>query len=136
MPSGRYCYRRDIGTASAPELFQHAITRVLEGTQGVVNGIDDILLYTESRHEHNQGLIGVLKDLKRPRGKLEDKNCELCIPSVTVFEVVVDSNWVYPDPGEFKALQDFPAPTEVTGKRHLMDTINHCQMFHFTPVRI
>lgn len=45
-PYGRYCYQRlPFGVTSAPEIFQQKFTEVLEGLEGVLNYMDDVLEY-------------------------------------------------------------------------------------------
>ncbi|XP_070387975.1 uncharacterized protein [Dermacentor albipictus] len=45
-PYGRYCYRRlPFGITSAPHIFQRKFSQVIEGLDGVLNYMDDILVY-------------------------------------------------------------------------------------------
>ena len=53
-PFGRYCYNKlPFGISSAPEHFQQRMHSLLEGLQGVLCIMDDILIFGTTRQEHN-----------------------------------------------------------------------------------
>jgi hypothetical protein len=53
-PFGRYNFNRlPFGIASAPEHFQRRMQSILEGIEGVVCHIDDILVYGRDQEEHD-----------------------------------------------------------------------------------
>ena len=50
---GRYAFNKlPFGISSAPEIFQRCINRILEGLEGVVCQIDDILVFGKNEGEH------------------------------------------------------------------------------------
>ena len=52
-PFGRYCFDcLPFGITSAPEYFQKTMTTILEGVEGVVCLMDDILIYGRDPEEH------------------------------------------------------------------------------------
>jgi len=52
-PYGRYCYNKlPFRICSAPELFQSRMNKILEGLQGVVCHMDDMLIYGANKAEH------------------------------------------------------------------------------------
>ena len=52
-PFGRYAFNKlPFGISSAPEIFQQCINRILEGLEGVVCQIDDILVFGKNEGEH------------------------------------------------------------------------------------
>ena len=60
-PFGRYCFNRmPLGITSAPEHFQHRMSEILQGLDGVVCLMDDILVHGKTEQEHDQNLISVL----------------------------------------------------------------------------
>ena len=63
-PFGRYAFNKlPFGILSAPELFQKRINRILEGLNGVICQMDDILRLVcgKDQEEHDQRLTEVLK---------------------------------------------------------------------------
>ncbi|XP_049269031.1 uncharacterized protein LOC125757471 [Rhipicephalus sanguineus] len=66
IPFGRYCFLRlPFGITSAPEYFQRQMSRILEGQAGVVNKIDDILVFGKTRSEHDRRLRQVMDRLAK-----------------------------------------------------------------------
>ena len=75
-PFGRFCFNRlPFGISSAPEHFQKRITQVLEGTDGVLCQMDDILVYGKSVGEHNQHLEATLHKLQEANLTLNEEKC-------------------------------------------------------------
>lgn len=61
MPYGRYWFcRLPFGITSAPEFFQRQVAWILEGLDGTVNMVDDILVFGRTKKEHDQRLRQVL----------------------------------------------------------------------------
>lgn len=70
-PVGRYRFLRlPFGVSSASEVFQHTIAQMIEGLDGVVNVIDDLLVWGETVEEHDMRLIQLLKRAKEQNLKL------------------------------------------------------------------
>ncbi len=52
-PFGRYCFNKlPFGICSAPEHFQKRISRILEGLDGVLCLMDDVLVFGSNKEEH------------------------------------------------------------------------------------
>ena len=53
-PFGRFCFRRlSIGITSAPEHFQKWMSLILDGIEGVLCLMDDILIHERMQEEHD-----------------------------------------------------------------------------------
>ena len=62
-PFGRYAFNKlPFGISSAPEIYQRCMNRILEGLEGVVCQMDDILVFGRDEKEHCERLIKVLND--------------------------------------------------------------------------
>ena len=60
-PFGRYQFNRlPFGITSAPEHFQRRMHEVMQGLEGAVCLIDDILIYGKTQEEHDKRLTEVL----------------------------------------------------------------------------
>ena len=63
-PFGRYCFQRlPFGLKSAPERFQKRMLNELEGLEGVICIMDDILVHGKTQKEHDELLEAVLTRL-------------------------------------------------------------------------
>ncbi|XP_049513384.1 uncharacterized protein K02A2.6-like [Dermacentor silvarum] len=129
-PFGRYCYKRlPFGIATAPEYFQQLMSRVLERLPGVVNLIDDILIFGKDRQEHDDRLSAVLARLEEEGVTLNEKKCAFRVSSVKFLGVVIGADGISPDPDKVKAVRDLPPPTDVSGVRRLLGMTNHVAQF-------
>lgn len=66
-PFGRYCYQRlPFGLCSASEVYQRKLCDLLEGLDGVLCLIDDVLIFGESKAQHDTRLHAVLQRFGKP----------------------------------------------------------------------
>ena len=64
-PYGRFCFNKlPFGVSSVPQLFQKCMAMILEGSQGVVCQIDDVLLFGATHKEHDNRLLAVMERLE------------------------------------------------------------------------
>lgn len=63
------------GISCAPEIFQKTFERILLGCEGVINFIDDILIYAENKKIHDQRLSAVMSRLKEYDVTLNEEKC-------------------------------------------------------------
>ena len=64
-PYGRYCFNRlPFGISSAPEIFQRTMSIILEGLDGVICHMDDILVHSVDETTHNHNVRAVLSRLQ------------------------------------------------------------------------
>nr|XP_006814709.1 PREDICTED: uncharacterized protein LOC102804509 [Saccoglossus kowalevskii] len=63
------------GISSASEVFQKILAQHLEGLEGCCNSVDDILVYTKTKEEHNEGLLKVLDPLCKIEIRLKQTKC-------------------------------------------------------------
>ena len=56
-PFGRFCFNRmPFGIKSAPEHYQKKMSQILEGSEGHISIIDDMLIHGKTQEEHNRRL--------------------------------------------------------------------------------
>ena len=76
-PFGRYCFHRlPFSITSAPEHFQRRMLTLLDGLDGVVCLIDDILVHGETQDEDDNRLMKVLCRLETASITLDKDKCE------------------------------------------------------------
>ncbi|XP_062537680.1 uncharacterized protein LOC134206005 [Armigeres subalbatus] len=70
------CVRLPFGLCNAPDLFQEALQRkVLEGCKGCKNYLDDVLVFGNTKEEHDENLAVVLAQLENHNVKLNNSKC-------------------------------------------------------------
>ena len=131
-PFGRYCFNKlPFGITSAPELFQKRMKRILEGLQGVVCQMDDILVFGSTPQEHNSRLLAVLQQLQSANVTLNRTKCEFNQKSVKFLGHLVDSQGIRADPEKIAAVSNMKPPTSVTELRRFLGMAN--QLGKFSP---
>lgn len=129
-PLGRYCFQRlPFGICSAPEYYQRQMSRILEGMGGVVNMIDDILVFGRTKEEHDRRLHDLLQRLRRVGVKLNKAKFVFAVPKLKFLCVVVGRDGISPHTDKVGALKNLQAPSDVSGVRRLLGMINHVGRF-------
>ena len=129
-PFGRYCFNRlPFGITSAPEYFQHYMSKVLEGLEGTVCLIDDILVY--GAEEHDAQLRAVLKRLEAEGLTLNRDKCSFKATRVKFLGHVIDGSGISPDPEKISVICKLKEPQNVSELRRFLGMAN--QMSKFAP---
>lgn len=82
-PFGRFCFNKlPFGISSAPELFQKRMNKVLEGLEGVVCHMDDVLVVGKDQAQHDERLTKVFERIESAELTLNAAKCELSKTSV------------------------------------------------------
>lgn len=77
-PYGRFHFKRlPFGINSVPEHFQRVMADVIEGLDGVICHIDDLLVWGKDQEQHDTRLHALLEKLLRARVTLNKEKCEL-----------------------------------------------------------
>ncbi|KAK7884427.1 hypothetical protein WMY93_027550 [Mugilogobius chulae] len=125
-PFGRFCFNRlCFGISSAPEHFQKRMSQLLEGLDGVVCQMDDILVYAETQTHHDARLVAVLERLEKAGVTLKSEKCEFSKTSIKFLGQIIDSTGVKADPEKVKAVTNMEAPSDVRGVRRFLGMVNH-----------
>ena len=131
-PFGRFAFRRlPFGISSAPEHFQRRMQTILEGIDGVLCQMDDILVFGTSQVEHDKRLHEVMTRLKRAKMTLNNKKCQFSVHEVKFLGQIINSSGIRPDIEKLRAVMDMPEPTDVSGVRRFLGMVN--QLGKFTP---
>lgn len=124
-PWGRYCYTRlPFGISSAPEHFQRTMQRILEGLEGVVCQMDDILVHGATIEEHDERLEAVLKRLEEANATLNPEKCLFAQETVSFLGQLVGKNGIQADPAKVEAVNRMPQPTNVAEMRRFLGMVN------------
>ncbi|KAL5549395.1 hypothetical protein UlMin_004626 [Ulmus minor] len=110
------------GLTNAPAAFMDLMNRVFKEflDKFVVIFIDDILIYSKTREDHEAHLELVLQRLKEHRLYAKFKKCEFWIEQVTFLGHVISKNGVSVDPFKVEAVSNWPRPTTVTEIRSFL----------------
>ena len=129
-PFGRYCFNRlPFGITSAPEHFQKRMSKILQGLEGIVCLIDDILVYGKTQEEHGKRLATVLHKIAAAGVTLNEDKCEIAKTQVKFLGQLIDKHGIHPDPGKVSAIKQMKAPTNITELRRFLGMLNQLGKF-------
>ncbi|UYV61375.1 hypothetical protein LAZ67_1004650, partial [Cordylochernes scorpioides] len=125
-PFGRYKYcRMPFGVSLAPEYFQKVMSIILQGMDGVMCYLDDILIFASDSKTHDRILRLVLRKLKEAKVTLNKAKCVFGVPRINFLGHILDEDGIRPDPAKIEAVARMPAPTDVHGVRIFLGMVNH-----------
>ncbi|GJZ00868.1 putative reverse transcriptase domain-containing protein [Tanacetum coccineum] len=92
----------------APAIFMDLMNRVCKPylDKFVINFIDDILIYSKSKQEHEGYLKLILELLKKEELYAKFSKCEFWIPKVQFLGHVIDSQGIHMDPAKIESIKD------------------------------
>ncbi|GJR51765.1 putative reverse transcriptase domain-containing protein [Tanacetum coccineum] len=104
------------GLTNAPTVFMNLMNRVCKSylDKFVIVFIDDILIYSKSKQEHEEHLKLILKFLKNKELYANFSKCEFWIPKVQFFYHVIDSQGIRVDPAKIESIKDWASPKTPT----------------------
>ncbi|GJR94190.1 putative reverse transcriptase domain-containing protein [Tanacetum coccineum] len=107
---------------NAPVIFMDLMNRVCKPylDKFVIVFIDDILIYSKDKKEHEEHLKAILELLKKE--KLYDKfsKCEFWILKVQFLGHVIDSRGIHVDPAKIESIKDWASPKTPTEIRQFL----------------
>ena len=109
------------------------MTNLLKDQEGVAVIQDDIIVYGGTVAEHDARLQQAFETIARPGLKLNEKKCEICKPKICYFGNVICKEGVSPDQENAKAIQDLPAPQNVSELHQVLGMINYMYLGKFLP---
>ena len=129
-PFGRFCFRRvPFGITSAPEIFQREMSEMLQGLDGVQAIIDDVLIYGETREEHDIRLDNVMERIRTSGLKLNQDKCEFRKSKLEYFGHVIGSDGIRPNPERVRVIKELTAPGNVSELRRTVGMVNYLGRF-------
>ena len=121
--------RLPYGIASAPSLFQNAMDQVLQGMEGVICYIDDILITGKDEAEHLERLEAVLARLESNGLRLQLAKCKFMETSVEYLGHVISADGIAPTPDNVSGITEVPKPTNVNELRSFLGMVQYYSKF-------
>ena len=131
-PFGRFCFNRmPFGIKSAPEHYQKKMTQILEGFDGHISIIDDMLIHGKTQKEHDERVRAVLQKLDEAGATLNPEKCEFSKREVKFAGHVISEDGIRSDPEKVESVQGMTTPQNVSDVRRFLGMVN--QLGRFIP---
>ncbi|CAH2105411.1 unnamed protein product [Euphydryas editha] len=122
---GLFRYKRLMfGISCAPEHFQKILERMLLPCEGVINFIDDIIVFGSDELEHNTRLQNVLKVLKQNNVLLNEEKCIYKTDKIEFIGHELTPGGIKPLDKYIKGIEDFREPKTIEEVQSFLGLIN------------
>ncbi|GJR40173.1 putative reverse transcriptase domain-containing protein [Tanacetum coccineum] len=104
------------GLTNAPTVFMDLMNRVCRPylDKFVIVFIDDILIYSKTKEEHEAHLRLILELLKKEELYAKFSKCDFWMSKVQFLRHVIDSEGIHVDPVKIKSIKDWESPKTPT----------------------
>ncbi|GJW88608.1 putative nucleotidyltransferase, ribonuclease H, partial [Tanacetum coccineum] len=101
------------GLTNAPAIFMDLMNRVCKPflDKFVIVSIDDILIYSKTKEDHEVHLGSVLELLRKEKLYAKFSKCEFWLQEVHFLGHVVNQNGIHVDPSKIEAVKNWKTPT-------------------------
>nr|GFA25329.1 putative reverse transcriptase domain-containing protein [Tanacetum cinerariifolium] len=119
------------GITNAPAVFMDLMNRVCKPylDKFVIVFIDDILIYSKNKKEHEEHLKISLGLLKEEKLYAKFSKCEFWIPKVQFLGHVIDSRGIHVDPTKIESIKDWASPKAPTEIRQFLGLAGYYRRF-------
>ena len=132
-PYGRFCFNcLTFGISSVPELFKHRMSTTLDGLEGVVCLMDDMMIHGKTREEHDKRVLAALERLQKHGITLNKEKCSFATDSVRFLGHIIGKEGVRVDPEKVRGIRDLAEPRNLTELRRFLGMCN--QLNKFSPL--
>nr|GFD01957.1 putative reverse transcriptase domain-containing protein [Tanacetum cinerariifolium] len=112
---------------NAPAVFMDLMNRVCKPylDKFVIVCIDDILIYSKNKKEHEEHLRTILKLLKKKELYAKFSKCEFWILKVQFLSHVINNEGIHVDPAKIKSIMDWVSPKSPTEIRQFLGLVGY-----------
>nr|GEV30325.1 putative reverse transcriptase domain-containing protein [Tanacetum cinerariifolium] len=129
---GHYEFRvMSFGLTNAHAVFMDLMNRVCKPylDKFMILFLDDILIYSKNKEEHEEHLKTILELLKKEQLYAKFSKCNFWLESVQFRGHVIDSEGVHVDPAKIAAIKKWATPTTPTEVRQFLGLAGYYQRF-------
>nr|GEW94484.1 putative reverse transcriptase domain-containing protein [Tanacetum cinerariifolium] len=119
------------GLTNAPAVFMDLMNRVCWPflDKFVILFIDDIVIYSKNKEEHEEHLRIILELLQKEKLYAKFSKCEFWLDSVKFLGHVINSQGVHVDPAKVEAIKNWTAPKTLTLARQFLVLAGYYRRF-------
>nr|GEX02954.1 putative reverse transcriptase domain-containing protein [Tanacetum cinerariifolium] len=119
------------GLTNAPAVFMDLMNRVCKTylDKFVIVFIDDLIIYSKNKEEHEEHLKLILELLKKEELYAKFSKCEFWIPKVQFLGHVIDSKGIHVVPAKIESIKDWASPKTPTKICQFLGLVGYYRRF-------
>ena len=117
------------GLRNAGQTFQRFMDEVLQGLDFCYAYLDDILIYSRNKTEHEIHLRLLFQRLSQYGILINAKKSIFCVPTLSFLGYEISAEGVRPLPDRIAALMEYKPPVDAKGLRRFLGMINFYRVF-------
>lgn len=117
------------GINCAPELFQKIMEQILSGCKGCLNYIDDIIIFGNSKEQHDKRLKIVHDRLRKHEILLNHDKCEYGKTMIKFLGQKLSEKGIQPDEDKLSDIKKFRSPQTTEETRSFLGLVNYVGKF-------
>nr|GFA68389.1 putative reverse transcriptase domain-containing protein [Tanacetum cinerariifolium] len=119
------------GLTNAPTIFTDLMNRVCKPylDKFIIEFIDDILIYSRNKEEHENHLRIILELLRKEKLYAKFSKCDFWIRTVQFLGHLIDSQGLHIDPAKIEAVKNWASPTTPTEIRQFLRLVGYYRRF-------
>ena len=120
------------GVHSAQDVFQRVVDKTFGDLPGVAAIIDDILVYGETKQEHDKNLRATLQRAREQGVTFNPEKLTYCAQEVSYFGNRITSEGLKPDNEKIAAIVNMPVPKNKAELQVFLGMVNYLSKFSAT----
>ena len=129
-PIGIYLYNiLAMGLSNATDIFETCMRNIVEGLQGIVNIVDDVLVFATEYNTFKQNVVSFLDWCIEHDLHLNPDKIQINVESVPFFGQMLTKQGLVMDENKWKVVQDWPVPTNIKELQSFLGSVNYLSKF-------
>ena len=129
-PIGIYLYNvLTMGLSNATDIFETCMRNIVDGLQGVINIVDDVLVYASDYDVFKSNVVSFLDHCMEHDLHLNLDKIRINVDSVPFFGQKLTKNGLVMDENKWKVIQDWPVLTNIKELQSFLGSVNYLSKF-------
>ena len=118
-----------MGLSNTANIFETCMRNIIDGLQGVINIVDDILVYASDYDVFKSNVVSFLDHCVEHDLHLNLDKIRINDDSVPFFGETLTKNGLMMDENKWKVIQDWPVPINIKELQSFLGSVNHLSKF-------